>query len=102
MTPTIRPSLSHLGIFVKDIESMVDFYTTVFGLLETDRGTGAVFKNSLVFLSGNPAQHHQLVLSSGRRSEEHTSELQSLMRISYAVFCLKKKKQTNHSQTDSR
>src|SRR3546814_7733558 len=29
----------------------------------------------------------------GRRSEEHTSELQSLMRISYAVFCLKKKKQ---------
>src|SRR3546814_3784393 len=30
-----------------------------------------------------------------RRSEEHTSELQSLMRISYAVFCLKKKKRTN-------
>src|SRR3546814_5821014 len=29
------------------------------------------------------------------RSEEHTSELQSLMRISYAVFCLKKKKQIN-------
>src|SRR3546814_2549309 len=32
------------------------------------------------------------------RSEEHTSELQSLMRISYAVFCLKKKK-TNHTTT---
>src|SRR3546814_2705833 len=30
------------------------------------------------------------------RSEEHTSELQSLMRISYAVFCLKKKKKKNH------
>src|SRR3546814_4733165 len=30
-----------------------------------------------------------------RRSEEHTSELQSLMRISYAVFCLKKKKTKN-------
>src|SRR3546814_1501800 len=30
------------------------------------------------------------------RSEEHTSELQSLMRISYAVFCLKKKKQNQH------
>src|SRR3546814_3153269 len=29
------------------------------------------------------------------RSEEHTSELQSLMRISYAVFCLKKKRRTN-------
>src|SRR3546814_3334929 len=30
------------------------------------------------------------------RSEEHTSELQSLMRISYAVFCLKKKKKIKH------
>src|SRR3546814_10363603 len=33
-----------------------------------------------------------------RRSEEHTSELQSLMRISYAVFCLKKKKQITHNR----
>src|SRR3546814_2533754 len=32
------------------------------------------------------------------RSEEHTSELQSLMRISYAVFCLKKKKTTRNTQ----
>src|SRR3546814_8835571 len=35
------------------------------------------------------------------RSEEHTSELQSLMRISYAVFCLKKKKKKNNSQNDN-
>src|SRR3546814_10483864 len=34
----------------------------------------------------------QLVVDDGGRSEEHTSELESLMRISYAVFCLKKKK----------
>src|SRR3546814_19289817 len=34
----------------------------------------------------------RFVCTSGLRSEEHTSELQSLMRISYAVFCLKKKK----------
>src|SRR3546814_6305566 len=34
------------------------------------------------------------------RSEEHTSELQSLMRISYAVFCLKKKKNTNKSHNE--
>src|SRR3546814_9583113 len=38
------------------------------------------------------ADHPELRLL---RSEEHTSELQSLMRISYAVFCLKKKKNTN-------
>src|SRR3546814_3580295 len=36
------------------------------------------------------------------RSEEHTSELQSLMRISYAVFCLKKKKNRNELVHDQR
>src|SRR3546814_3334450 len=40
---------------------------------------------AVVFLLGGPLIY---------RSEEHTSELQSLMRISYAVFCLKKKKTT--------
>src|SRR3546814_1013901 len=35
------------------------------------------------------------------RSEEHTSELQSLMRISYAVFCLKKKKSYKHKASDT-
>src|SRR3546814_6912388 len=39
------------------------------------------------------ASSHDAPDPSQRRSEEHTSELQSLMRISYAVFCLKKKKQ---------
>src|SRR3546814_4628659 len=38
-------------------------------------------------------------ISAVERSEEHTSELQSLMRISYAVFCLKKKKNTTHINT---
>src|SRR3546814_7121686 len=37
-------------------------------------------------------QHIALLIAREARSEEHTSELQSLMRISYAVFCLKKKK----------
>src|SRR3546814_5827188 len=37
-------------------------------------------------------QRHIRMAVAAQRSEEHTSELQSLMRISYAVFCLKKKK----------
>src|SRR3546814_8877891 len=41
---------------------------------------------------GIAARYGQGVRPPDRRSEEHTSELQSLMRISYAVFCLKKKK----------
>src|SRR3546814_6594910 len=39
--------------------------------------------------------------SRARRSEEHTSELQSLMRISYAVFCLKKNKNYNNHSNDT-
>src|SRR3546814_5654279 len=44
-----------------------------------------------------PMQRDQNLLAGRVRSEEHTSELQSLMRISYAVFCLKKKK-NKHQQ----
>src|SRR3546814_7367363 len=57
----------------------------------------------------DPQQHARLAhvedaqrqVAVAARSEEHTSELQSLMRISYAVFCLKKKKkQSNKTQTN--
>src|SRR3546814_3994759 len=43
---------------------------------------------------------HRLRFAEDDRSEEHTSELQSLMRISYAVFCLKKKKKTNKQKKE--
>src|SRR3546814_5505035 len=52
--------------------------------------------------------HHERTAGAGgdharlRRSEEHTSELQSLMRISYAVFCLKKKKKENYKYNNIR
>src|SRR3546814_10073735 len=69
---------------------------------------GGVAPDSVVGCSGTVAYvlsvenltvFHELALghagaNAGLRSEEHTSELQSLMRISYAVFCLKKKKQS--------
>src|SRR3546814_5189409 len=47
-------------------------------------------------LAGIERKHHDRARDPGTRgrSEEHTSELQSLMRISYAVFCLKKKTNT--------
>src|SRR3546814_7427532 len=44
-------------------------------------------------LTGKPGTQITRVLGTDGRSEEHTSELQSLMRNSYAVFCLKTKKQ---------
>src|SRR3546814_6571626 len=80
------------------------------GLVTRKQGRGT-------FVTGSPEERHWMGLATNwdallrmiegtrprllhlaegvRRSEEHTSELQSLMRISYAVFCLKKKKQKN-------
>src|SRR3546814_9162029 len=52
-----------------------------------------------VFLTNTGQLLTMIVVTGILRSEEHTSELQSLMRISYAVFCLKKKKQkTNKTE----
>src|SRR3546814_1138877 len=48
--------------------------------------------------TGATRQHRRII--SRHRSEEHTSELQSLMRISYAVFCLKKKKKLIKQQNE--
>src|SRR3546814_2200520 len=63
-------------------------YTTLFRSPSDQlRGFHAVSRSIL-----RPAAHR----AEEYRSEEHTSELQSLMRISYAVFCLKKKKNRNY------
>src|SRR3546814_2946578 len=57
-------------------------------------GTVRSRKRGSLYSKESPTK--DMTVSPGRisRSEEHTSELQSLMRISYAVFCLKKKQQT--------
>jgi catechol 2,3-dioxygenase len=79
-----RPHLAHLGIFVRDVEKLERFYTEVFGLIVTDRGVGKTFRNELVFLSGAPDQHHQLVLSGGRGAESPST----VMQISFKVTTL--------------
>lgn len=77
-----RPTPSHFGIFVTDLDKMVAFYTEVFDLTITDRGEGRTFRNQLVFTSASPDQHHQLVLASGRPAEATFS---TVMQISFAV-----------------
>src|SRR3546814_11102071 len=63
-------------------------YTTLFRSLGGPVVTPAAIRDGLFRL---PPAGRGMVTSPSVRSEEHTSELQSLMRISYAVFCLKKK-----------
>src|SRR3546814_4516885 len=50
-------------------------------------------------LTGHIAHYGNHAFEGATRSEEHTSELQSLMRISYAVFCLKKKQHTHQTES---
>ena len=82
MSSSALPNLSHVGVFVHDLERMVAFYTTVFGLKVTDRGVGRTFKSELAFLSARPEQHHQLVLASGRPPEATFS---TVMQLSFMV-----------------
>src|SRR3546814_3502788 len=56
-------------------------------------------KNTCQTAFAIPRKHSGCESKEKYRSEEHTSELQSLMRISYAVFCLRKKKATLNKQT---
>src|SRR3546814_3670578 len=56
-------------------------------------GAGAAWTAARTAVAPGAATREMVAVR--RRSEEHTSELQSLMRISYAVFCLKKKKNYN-------
>lgn len=77
-----RPTPAHFGIFVFDVDLMVDFYTSVFRLTITDEGIGKNFGNRLVFMSATEDQHHQLVLSAGRSEKSPQS---TVMQISFLV-----------------
>ena len=77
-----RPTPAHFGIFVFDLDRMVDFYTTVFRLTITDEGLGKNFGYRLVFMSATEDQHHQLVLSEGRSPQ---SPVSTVMQLSFLV-----------------
>src|SRR3546814_5479060 len=74
-------------------EAMPDFVAqNPMPLLSADIGPKLWLGGAVRTQTHNDRDHNLACVIAGRRSEEHTSELQSLMRISYAVFCLKKKK----------
>src|SRR3546814_3626458 len=84
--------LQQLPLYIDDTPALsIAALRTRARRLKRQRGIGMIVVDYLQLLQG----------SSRQRSEEHTSELQSLMRISYAVFCLKKKKQQNNNMTET-
>src|SRR3546814_9745821 len=81
------------GVEPKEI---VGIYRTYWSLLDPDDPSHVLHSDHRPLIEANPDLTRPL--EDRMRSEEHTSELQSLMRISYAVFCLKKKKEHNTNQ----
>src|SRR3546814_2593832 len=71
-----------------DLPLAIDHFRYFAGCIRAQEGALSQIDDDTV------AYHFHEPLGVVGRSEEHTSELQSLMRISYAVFCLKKKKKT--------
>src|SRR3546814_2293956 len=79
-----------------DVLDRLEAHTPIRVIVDVISGASAGGINAVLLgkaLAHNTTQEH--------RSEEHTSELQSLMRISYAVFCLKKKKTTPHAYREA-
>src|SRR3546814_9970380 len=74
----------------RSVPNTNDWYNAAGAVIAAANAASGVVSNEIRILDPNIAELVQV----RRRSEEHTSELQSLMRISYAVFCLKKKTTT--------
>src|SRR3546814_4207852 len=81
----------HIGIDQQHIVRLRLRYFDSLGTVHTE-----IFPLLMMDLAGNGRECTRDDLGCSIRSEEHTSELQSLMRISYAVFCLKKKNKTKN------
>lgn len=74
-----KPQLvfSHIGLYVDDMEKMVDFYTNVMGFFVTDRGM-LNGETPITFMSRDPLEHHQLVFVQGRDTLPNTRLLNQL------------------------
>src|SRR3546814_2804677 len=85
--PTVKQAKARLDELDRQIAAIAS------GIRQTLRGN---YQTALAQEQALEAQIAQL-----KRSEEHTSELQSLMRISYAVFCLKQKRENREVDTNT-
>jgi catechol 2,3-dioxygenase len=64
MLPTdpLAPALTHMGVFTDNAAAMQEFYLRVLGMVVSDTGNGVLFRRRIIFMTGDPEQHHQFVL----------------------------------------
>jgi catechol 2,3-dioxygenase len=80
MSAVPNAQLTHVGLYVNDMDAMVSFYTRLVGFIVTDRGT--FLGRDLTFLSRRADEHHQMVLVTGRRAAD---DVQLLSQVSFRV-----------------
>jgi catechol 2,3-dioxygenase len=71
--------LTHLGLYVRDLDAMVAFYSNLLGLVVTD--SGDLHGKRITFMSRNVNEHHQLVMVSGRPEDEYSPVNQMSFRV---------------------
>jgi catechol 2,3-dioxygenase len=76
--------LAHFGFHVRDMDLMIDFYKNALGLVVTDSGDYHM-GGKIAFLSRNAAEHHQIVLASGRSDD---GSIKLINQISFKVSSL--------------
>ena len=81
MSEQFSPRLSHVGLYVRDVETMRAFYTKVLGFVVSD----AAEDGRITFMSRNPSDHHQVVLVRGRQTED---EVPMVQQVSFNVGTL--------------
>jgi catechol 2,3-dioxygenase len=96
MTAQIHPQLSHCGVYARDIDTMVAFYTQTIGLVVSDRGISSR-GGELAFMTAAPGHHHQLVVVSGRAPEG----VSTVNQLSFKVADLDQLKETHRRVRDA-
>jgi catechol 2,3-dioxygenase len=81
MVAQFKPRLAHVGVCCFDIDKMIDFYSSVFNLVLTDKGPGNTFPYMLAFLSASPGQHHQLALAQSRQAGAPSTVMQLSFKV---------------------
>lgn len=71
-------AFSHVGIYATDVDRMVDFYTRVLRFVVSDRGKTTYSGVDIVFMTRDPAEHHQFVIAAGRPADHQFNMVNQL------------------------
>jgi catechol 2,3-dioxygenase len=96
MASQIHPQLSHCGVYARDIDTMVGFYTKTIGLVVSDRGVSSR-GGELAFMTAASGHHHQLVVVSGRAPDV----VSTVNQLSFKVGSLDQLKETHRRVRDA-